>query len=338
MPPSDLSDLVAGKSEDLGVEYKAWMDTNEPEARGKLARHIAALANHGGGYLVFGVDDTTREPMGETILDRRLFSQGAIAGIVRRYLDPRVAIRVEAAEHAGVSYPVDVVPGLGARPIVAVADGPQDAKGRRVGIRVGEIYIRSAGPESTLVRSPDDWNALLERCLRHRADLLGNILRQSIARPGRPGAQANDLLRATMDATADDFTSQTQQLAAMVGANDQERVQKAGSAFSALGYALIGDDGETLELEDLRGLTDRVNVTMHQYAHNGWSSFLPLTVPERAPQVRTAPLLGQDRNLPRRHAVAGYQPPGRVSRLLARVRERGRSHVSKLLGGRSASA
>jgi hypothetical protein len=81
----------------------------------------------------------------------------------------------------------------------------------------------------------------------------------------------------------------------MVGANDQERVRKAGSAFSALGYALIGDEGETLELEDLRGLTDRVNIAMHQYAYNGWSSFLPLTVPERAPQVRTAPLLGQDR-------------------------------------------
>lgn len=61
MPSSDLSELVAGKSEDLGVEYKAWMDTSQPEVRAKLARHIAALSNHGGGYLIFGVDDTTRE-------------------------------------------------------------------------------------------------------------------------------------------------------------------------------------------------------------------------------------------------------------------------------------
>jgi len=34
---------------------------------------------------------------------------------------------------------------------------------------------------------------------------------------------------------------------------------------------------------------------MREYAYNGWCSFLPLTVPERAPQLRTAPLFGQDR-------------------------------------------
>ncbi len=83
---SDLSELVSGRSEDLGVEYKAWVDTSQASVRAKLARHIAALANHGGGYLVFGVDDSTREPMGETTLDRRNFSQDTLAGIVRRYL------------------------------------------------------------------------------------------------------------------------------------------------------------------------------------------------------------------------------------------------------------
>jgi len=70
MPDSDLSELVAGKSEDLGVEYKAWMDTSPPEVRAKLARHIAALANHGGGYLILGVDDTTRQPQGAPRLTR----------------------------------------------------------------------------------------------------------------------------------------------------------------------------------------------------------------------------------------------------------------------------
>src|SRR5208337_4552372 len=126
MPDSDLSELLMGKSEDLGVEYKAWMDTSEGEARANLARHIAALANYGGGYLVFGVDESTRQPLGETTFDRKLFGQDAIAGIVRKYLDPRVGIRVDSAEHDGVSYPVVIVPGHGARPIVAIADGPQD--------------------------------------------------------------------------------------------------------------------------------------------------------------------------------------------------------------------
>jgi predicted HTH transcriptional regulator len=64
MPESDLSELVAGRSEDLGVEYKAWMDTSQPHVRAKLARHIAALANDGGGYLIFGADNKTRQPQG----------------------------------------------------------------------------------------------------------------------------------------------------------------------------------------------------------------------------------------------------------------------------------
>ncbi len=295
MPGLDLSELVSGKSENLDVEYKAWMDTRDNEARAKLAKHIAALANGGGGYLIFGVDDTSRQPLGETDLDRKLFGQDAMAGIVRKYLDPRIPVRVEAAEHGGVQYPVVVVPSHEGRPVVAVADGPQDATGKPVGIREGEIYIRAAGPESVRIRAPDDWNALLDRCLTHRADLLGKIMRQTLARPGRASAQANALLHAAMDATAEDYSAQTQELAALVGANDQVRVRQAIRAFCTLGYAFIGDDGEALELDNLRGLNDRVSVAMHKYAYNGWASFLPLTVPERAPQIRTATLLGQDR-------------------------------------------
>jgi hypothetical protein len=46
----DLEILLTAKSEALDVEYKAWMDTSAPEARAKLARHLAALSNNGGGY------------------------------------------------------------------------------------------------------------------------------------------------------------------------------------------------------------------------------------------------------------------------------------------------
>ena len=78
---SDLSDLIAGANENLGVEFKAWMDTTDPEHRAKLARHIAALANHGGGYLVFGIDDKTRKPLGATDLPPSSFGQDAMSGV-----------------------------------------------------------------------------------------------------------------------------------------------------------------------------------------------------------------------------------------------------------------
>jgi hypothetical protein len=66
--------------------------------------------------------------------------------------------------------------------------------------------------------------------------------------------------------------------------------------FAVLGYALVGEDGELLRLENIRAINARADVGMHQYAYIGWSSFLPLHVPERTPQLRTDALLGEDRS------------------------------------------
>jgi hypothetical protein len=186
MADSDLAALVTAKSEALEVEYKSWCDTSVAETSAKLGRHLAALSNHGGGYLIFGVDDKTRAPEGATALDAKLFGEDAISAIVKRHLDPRFQCPIEWTESGGVSYPVVIVPGHGSRPVIAIADGPQDQKGRPIGIREGALYIRSAGPESIAIRRPDDWTALLERCLRHRADLLANIMRQAIGPSSKP--------------------------------------------------------------------------------------------------------------------------------------------------------
>ena len=171
------------------------MDTSHNEVRAKLARHLAALANHGGGSLVFGVDDTTRKPQGLTALDRTLFGEDAISAIVKRYLDPPFQCQTAWASCEAVDYPVIIVPSHGARPVIAKADGPQDNKGRPIGIRQGEIYVRAPGPESVAIKTPEDWTALLERCLSHRADLLANIMHRAISRPSKPTLNVLECLR-----------------------------------------------------------------------------------------------------------------------------------------------
>ncbi|HET8997832.1 MAG TPA: hypothetical protein VFN42_14280, partial [Acetobacteraceae bacterium] len=50
----DLQDLIEDPCRSLEVEYKGWRNLNHAEDRAELARDIAALANHGGGYVVFG--------------------------------------------------------------------------------------------------------------------------------------------------------------------------------------------------------------------------------------------------------------------------------------------
>jgi hypothetical protein len=295
MANSDLAALVSAKSEALEVEYKSWSDTSVAETSAKLARHLAALSNHGGGYLIFGVDDKTKAPEGATALDPKLFGEDAISAIVKRYLDPRFQCRIEWTEFGGVSYPVVIVTAHGSRPVIAIADGPQDQKGRRIGIREGALYIRSAGPESIAIRRPDDWTALLERCLRHRADILANIMRQAIGSSSKPSLAAVDLLKAACRATAESFTAQIHDVVPQMSDADQPRVREMADNFAVLGYALVGEDGDLLRLESIRTLNARADVGMHQYAYMGWNSFLPLHVPERAPQLRTEPLLGDDR-------------------------------------------
>lgn len=294
MASLDLLDLLAETNENLGVEFKAWMDTKDNVARAKLARHIAALANHGGGYLIFGVDDKSRKPLGATNLDLALFGQDTISSIVKKYLDPRVQVLVEHMEHEGVTYPIVVVPSHGARPVVAIADGPQDDRGRPVGVSLGTIYIRMAGPESAQIRSADDWNALFDRCLSHRTDLLGKVLRQSLAHQSRPDRKVISLLEAALDDTSQDFTVQTRLLADKVEPNYRDDIIRAGTNFCALGYALVDGEGDPVEISNPRSVNDRVSVEMRRYAHYGWNSFLPLNVPERAPQVRMSTIAGRE--------------------------------------------
>jgi predicted HTH transcriptional regulator len=61
MTRDELSELVDSPNETLEVEYKSWLNlADDNEARADLARHIAALSNHGGGHIVFGFTDDLR--------------------------------------------------------------------------------------------------------------------------------------------------------------------------------------------------------------------------------------------------------------------------------------
>lgn len=312
MPNEDLTELVAGKSEDLSIEYKAWIETGDARVQAKLARHFAALSNHGGGYLVIGVDDRSREPQGETQIARSFFSQDALAGIARKYLEPCPSLRVEEVERGGVRYPVVIVPPHQGRPVIAIKDGPQDEQGKRVGIAQGNIYIRAPGPESRAIRTADEWNGLLERCLAHRSDLLGNIIRQSLARSHFSQPDVGRYLRAAVEETRGDFIAQVGELVDAVDQKNKARVADVRNAHCSLGYAVVGDDGALVRLEDLRGLNRRVSMSMRNYAYDGWMSFVPLDAPGRSPQMRMGSLAGQEceylegMRLPQTTVLMGY--------------------------------
>jgi hypothetical protein len=190
-----------------------------------------------------------------------------------------------------------IVPSHGVRPVIAKSDGPQDAKNRVIGVRQGVIYVRDVGPASTPIMRPETWTALLERCLAQRADLLANVMRQAINRPAKASPRAVELLKAACAATEAEFTAQSVALIKEVtDQRDKACIGAMADNHVVLGYALVGSDGEPLQLDDPWGLNTRANVAMrrHAYRSDEWSMFLPLTYGPRAPRTQAGKLSGED--------------------------------------------
>ena len=125
-PPVDqnlLADLVEHRIEAPEVEYKNFMPLTENIERAKIARHICALANSGGGWLVFGFeDDGTPSEIHPGSLTA--YSQDAINGIGAKYLEPQPHCEVHhVTANSGLAYPVVRVPPHGVIPVCAKADG-----------------------------------------------------------------------------------------------------------------------------------------------------------------------------------------------------------------------
>ena len=106
MDHPELHDLVEAPRERLDVEYKAWLNLGDREAQARLAKHLCALANHGGGFVVFGIaDDMT--PAEQPPPEAGPYDQDRLSAIVRRYLTPvfQVAVYTVTASGTGTTTP-----------------------------------------------------------------------------------------------------------------------------------------------------------------------------------------------------------------------------------------
>ena len=153
----NLERLITDPYETLAVEYKRWMDLRDNTHRRRIARHICALANHGGGYLVFGIDDDMT-PSPNRPDDLAPYSHDEINAIGRRHLVPQPHCDVRLI----LDHPVVVVPSHGDVPVTIRASGNDDS-GK--GIRDGIVYIRAPGPCSISIHEfPELWRPLIARC------------------------------------------------------------------------------------------------------------------------------------------------------------------------------
>ncbi|MBB1177720.1 ATP-binding protein [Brevundimonas aurantiaca] len=277
-PPDALQSLIDDPNETLGAEYKAEVELATPLGRAKLARHLAALANHGGGYLIIGFNDELKPQEPRPALPTR----DDVGRVVKRYLEPPLQCDVRTLRDAGQrTYGVIVVPAHGATPVCAAADGPQDAAGRVQGITRGVHYIRKPGPESAPLLTSQEWTPLIRRCaLAERSSLLGAI---EVALRGSTQVTSLDAVLASwIDAASVAYSRG-------VEANLPDR--RIATARFHFAYA-IETQGDPLKLSDLSGVLRRVAHELDQQVHTGWGMFHVFDGPI-GPRFKTDPRLDE---------------------------------------------
>src|SRR4051812_46157204 len=79
--------VIDHQTEAPDIEYKEWMDLFDNKNKAKIAKHLCALCNFGGGYLIFGIGDdgAHAEPHPGELSG---YNQDLINGIVEKYLAP----------------------------------------------------------------------------------------------------------------------------------------------------------------------------------------------------------------------------------------------------------
>lgn len=263
-PRSELQELVDAPNETLEVEYKGWLNLSDNASRADLARHIAALANHGGGRIVFGVaNDMTyggSNPFPTPAIDR-----DCIAAIVKRYLEPPFHCDVDLMiSKAGNQHPVITVPPHGIAPVCAKANGPE-VSGKVTGIVQGTYYVRKPGPESAPIVTANEWGPLIRRCAIHdRTAILGAIEAVLKARPSAVAPSADEL-KTWHEAAHAAF------LRDLNAAQNHPPIYE--TAHVQLSYRIVTGDAEHLKAAELIDALRQVNNEVRDLVRTGWSMF-----------------------------------------------------------------
>jgi hypothetical protein len=274
--------LIENPPEVLDVELKDWIDIERDRVvQANIARHIAALANHGGGYLLFGFHDN-RAPNPSLPYAIKTYDRDVISSIVKKYLTPTFQCEVDfITSQAGVTHPVVWVPPHGAVPVCSKADGPQDEKGRPQGIKIATHYIRAPGPESVPITSPEQWGAIIRRCIIHERTTLVGLFDSLLRTPQQPNP--TEVLKRWHDRTDARFVEL---------APKRKAPAYVLKSRVALSYAIRTANGQLLDPRSLIEVLREVNQEVHDLVASPLL-FYPYTRPEISPYFIEDPDSGQ---------------------------------------------
>ena len=162
----------------------------------KLIKHIHGFANSGGGWLVIGYLES--EDQGLTLdpshtdsicasYDPTVVSQ-QVASSLARGQQIRITLHLEVHPDTGLRHPIIQVEGFQRTPCVCRSDRVASDTGEQI-LRQTDVYVRRPGAETSRVSTPQDWEELIDRCVRLRRDELLSEFKDLFERMTSPSSQ-----------------------------------------------------------------------------------------------------------------------------------------------------
>ena len=221
--PSQLQELIDTPAESLSVELKSWIDPDQSEGAAKIVKAALALRNHGGGYLVVGFNNNTREPEKYNLSSpvKSAFHIDKIQRLVSKFTSEPFEVAVEFPERDGQIHPVIVIPSGVKTPVVSRSD--LSFKNGKL-ICVDDLYVRSLQSNNTASTTKigwKDWPKIMEVCFDNREADIGRFLRRhlggmspdiilelavAITKQTEPKPTNDDLLRKFLQESAERFS------------------------------------------------------------------------------------------------------------------------------------
>lgn len=160
-----VSELFQRRSESAKLDYKSAYDPSDSSQKVKLAKHVMAMANTFGGYVIIGVDDDgRRNGLSKTDIDA--IDEATVRAQIAGYASVPIPLFVaKPIEHDGLSFAIITILPVTNTLVVAVADG--NIPGETL-FRKGEVLVRHG---SASVRwNQKDAEFMLQRIVNARKE------------------------------------------------------------------------------------------------------------------------------------------------------------------------
>ncbi len=172
-----LRDKLEYPAEAKDTDYKAAVRFDEKaDFSAKLVKHILGFANSGVGYIIIGYKEQPDRSLAPDpdITDEIAASYEVtrLCQHVEKYLvgQDRIEIKIYKEEFGGGRYPIISIARFHEYPFVCTKDYVSPTTGEAI-LESGQIYIRTEGARTLIVKSPSEWRQLIKECIKARQEI-----------------------------------------------------------------------------------------------------------------------------------------------------------------------